>query len=395
MESELRPGTPRLLRAINERALLEHMRTTGPVSRAQLARDTGLSKPTVSLALTNLEAAGLVRPLGLEAAGRGRAALLYEADPSAAHVLAVDVGRNWIRVAVADLAGTIVERVDERNRSRSSAALLRTIETLAERVSPADTRSSVIHAVVGSPGVFDPQTGRLRYAPNIAGWSQPGLVDDLTALLGGSVEIHNDINLAAIAERSHGVGQDVQSFAYLSVGTGVGMGIVIDGALYAGAHGAAGEVAFHPLPGDPAVDGGAARRGAFEAAAAADGVARTARALGMGDRQSAKRTFDAARRGDPTALEVVELEARRLALLTASVASILDPELIVLGGGVGANTDLLLPPLERRLSELTPLRPRIAPSALGSDAVLLGAIATALDTARELAFQQRAGDGRI
>ena len=144
-----------------------------------------------------------------------------------------------------------------------------------------------------------------------------------------------------------------------------------------------------------AVDGGAARRGAFEAAAAADGVARTARALGMGDRQSAKRTFDAARRGDATALEVVELEAHRLALLTASVASILDPELIVLGGGVGANTDLLLPPLERRLSELTPLRPRIAPSALGSDAVLLGAIATALDTARELAFQQRAGDGRI
>jgi predicted NBD/HSP70 family sugar kinase len=395
MESELRPGTPRLLRAINERALLAHMRQSGPVSRAQLARDTGLSKPTVSLALTNLETAGLVRPLGLEAAGRGRAALLYEADPGAAHVVAVDIGRSWIRLAVADLSGTIVQRVDERNRARSAGALLRTIEALRTQVDASVDRASVIHAVVGSPGVFDPRTGRLRYASNLAGWSQPGLVDDLTALLGGSVAIHNDINLAAIAERSHGVGQDAHSLAYLSVGTGVGMGIVIDGALHTGAHGAAGEVGFHPLPGEPPVPGSGTRRGAFEEAAAADGVARTARALGMGDRQSAKRTFDAARRGDPTALEVVALEANRLALLAASVASILDPELIVLGGGVGANTDLLLDPMQRRLAELTPLQPRIVPSALGSDAVLLGAVATALDTARELAFQQLAGDGRL
>jgi predicted NBD/HSP70 family sugar kinase len=394
MERATRPGTPRLLRAINERALLEQMRRTGPVSRAQLARDSGLSKPTVSQALTNLERAGLVRALGLRAAPRGRAPILYETDPGAAHVLAIDIGRAWIRVAVADLAGTVIHRRDERNRAGSADALVRTVHELADAATGAQQLTApVIHTVVGSPGVFDPRAGRLQLANNLPGWSRPGPVDDLAQALSGSVAVHNDINLAAIAERTYGAGQDVHSLAYLSVGTGVGMGIVIDDVLHTGAHGAAGEVAFHPLPGEPSVDDDAARRGAFEAAAAADGVARTARAMGMGDPPSAKDTFDAARRGDALALAAVGKEAERLAMLIASVSAILDPELVVLGGGVGSNTDLLLDPLRRELQRLSPLRPRIVGSELGPEAVVLGAIATALDTARELAFQQLAGDG--
>src|SRR5512144_1321478 len=87
------PGTPRLLRAMNERALLDHLGRAGPTSRAQLARDTGLSKPTVSLALSNLERAGLVRPVGRAAPARGRTAVLYEPDPTAAYVVGVDIGR--------------------------------------------------------------------------------------------------------------------------------------------------------------------------------------------------------------------------------------------------------------------------------------------------------------
>src|SRR5215211_2665718 len=93
-----RTGTPRLLRAINERALLEHLRGSGPTSRAQLARETGLSKPTVSNALANLERAGLVRPVGHASRGPGRTALLYEPDPTAAYVVGIDIGRSWIRV---------------------------------------------------------------------------------------------------------------------------------------------------------------------------------------------------------------------------------------------------------------------------------------------------------
>src|SRR6188472_749022 len=128
------PATPRLLRAINERTLLDHLRRAGPTSRAQLARDTGLSKPTVSLALANLERAGLARAVGERPSSRGRAAVLYAPDPTAAYVVGIDVGRDWVRVAAADLAGAIVARRDARNRARSGAALVRQAAALAHDV---------------------------------------------------------------------------------------------------------------------------------------------------------------------------------------------------------------------------------------------------------------------
>jgi predicted NBD/HSP70 family sugar kinase len=101
--------------------------------------------------------------------------------------------------------------------------------------------------------------------------------------------------------------------------------------------------------------------------------------------------FAAAHAGDELALAAVEAEAERLALVVSTVAAILDPEFVLLGGGVGGNIDLLRPPLERRLAELTPLAPPIAEAALGQDAIVLGAVASALDTARDVVFDRRAG----
>src|SRR4051795_11222027 len=120
-------GTPALLRTLNQGALLQRLRDHGPLSRAQLSRDTGLSKPTVSQALAELEDVGLVRPIGPAAPSRGRTAMLYEPDPTAGYVLGIDIGRSWIRVAVADLAGTIVTRRDTPNRARTAAAVVRTV----------------------------------------------------------------------------------------------------------------------------------------------------------------------------------------------------------------------------------------------------------------------------
>jgi predicted NBD/HSP70 family sugar kinase len=397
-----RPGTPRLLRAINERALLEHLRRQGATSRAQLARDTGLSKPTVSQALANLERAGLVRIVGAASGGRGRLAVLYEADPTAGYVVGVDVGGSWVRCAVADLAGTIVGRRDVANRARSAATLVEIVTEVAHEVvrTAGLTWPAVVHTLIGSPGVFDPGSGRLLFAPNLpGGWERTGLVETLGQALGTSVTVENDANLAAVGERTFGCGSEVGTFAYLMVGTGVGMGAVVDGRLYRGARGVAGEIGFLPLgadgsPGAPTLAGGDfSRRGILEEVAAADGVVRTALALGMTAPVSAQRVFDAARAGDPTARRVVELEGERLALLIAAVAAILDPELVVLGGGVGRNLDLLEEPLSRLLRRLVPFRPRIVTSALGTDAVLLGALATGLELARDLVFQQRAGDG--
>src|SRR3954451_19524721 len=391
-QAQSEPGRPRLLRAINERTLLDLLPRAGPASRAQLARDTGLSKPTVSQALANLERAGLVRELGRHSPARGRTAVLYGADPTAAYVVGIDIGRSWLRVAVADLAGGIVARRDERNRARSAAALVRSVRELAHDVVGAAgvTWRQVAHTVVGGPGVYDPDSGRLRHAPNLPGWSRPGLMSALREALPPSVELDNDANLAALGERAFGSGRDVANFVYLWVGTGIGLGIVLDGALYRGAFGAAGEVAYLPLPAPEGKRAAARarRRGLLEEATSADAVVRSARSLGMTGRLTAERVFSAARDGEERALRAVDAEAARLALVVGSVAAILDPELVVLGGGVGGDGDLLRPRLERGLEELSPLQPRSGEGELGSDAVVLGAIATALDSAREWVFEQ-------
>jgi predicted NBD/HSP70 family sugar kinase len=390
------PGTPRLLRAHNERAVLEHLRAAGPSSRPGLARVAGLSKPTVSQALANLEAAGLVRTVGPASPSMGRTAMLYEADPTAGYVVGIDVGRAWIRVAAADLSGEIVARRDERNRARGAAALVKSVGEVARDVvaTAGLTWKRVAHTVVGGPGVFDPDSDRLRHAPNLPGWSRPGVMSSLREALPPTVTLDNDANLAAVGERTYGSGRDARTFVYVSVGTGIGMGVIIDGELYRGAHGAAGEVGYLPLGAEddgPARGRDARRRGMLEEAASADAVVRTARRLGMTGATSAKRVFSAARAGDEVALAAVEAEANRLALVVGTVAAIVDPEFVLLGGGIGSNIDLLRPPLERRLAELTPLAPPVAEGELGQDAIVLGAVASALDTARDLVFEQRAG----
>ncbi|WP_329458619.1 ROK family transcriptional regulator [Streptomyces sp. NBC_01497] len=394
--------------------LLDALRAAGSTSRAELARSTGLSKPTVSAALANLERAGLVRRTGevSRGQGRGRAAVLYAADPTAGHVIGVDVGREWLRAAAADLDGTVVGRRDTPNTARTAGAMVREAARLARSVAAEAGLdwSQVVHTVVGSPGVTDPGTHRVRYAVNLPGWGRSGLFERLHAELGTGLDVMNDANLAALGEYALGAGQGSRLFAYLWVGTGLGAGVVADGKLFRGGHGAAGEIGYlpmFPLPeaagpggggpepagtargpgaGDPAVRGGP-----MEGAVSADAVVALARSMGMpaATIRTAKDVFAAARAGDATALRVVEREGARLAHAVAALAAVLDPELVVLGGGVGRNGDLLLAPLRACLRDLTPLRPRVVGSALGDDAVLLGAVARAAQTARERVFDMR------
>ena len=397
-ERESLPGTPRLLRAINERILLEHLRNNGPMSRAQLARATRLSKPTVSNALGNLERVGLVRPTGEKSAEHGgRHGILYESDPTAGYVLGIDIGRSWVRVAVADLTGTIVVRRDGSNQVRTAAALVNMTADLAKKtLAEAGLEwSQVVHTVVGTPGVFDQQGGRVILAPNLPGLEQQGIIGMLQSTLGPGLTMDNDANLAALGERVFGCGKEVDTFVFLTIGTGIGMGIITNGTLYRGAHGASGEVAYLPLgmATIPAPESSAGRRGMLEEAAGARGIVRSALALGMQPPLSAKRIFEAAREGDSQALTVIERETQLLAQAIAAVASVLDPEIVILGGGIGQNFDLLGQRIEQHLLAMTRIRPRIVPSQLGQDVVLLGAIATGLEIAHDLVFQQRAGDG--
>jgi predicted NBD/HSP70 family sugar kinase len=380
-------GTPSLLRAINARTILELIQRGGPVSRAQVARDSGLSKPTVSLGLAALLEARLVREVGRSSGGRGPSAVLYEVNPEAGWVAGIDVGRRWMRAAIADITGTIVARRHERAKVSSAGALIGQIGAIAHGLA-GDAGigwDQVVHATVGSPGVFEPTRGAVTLAPNLPGWGRHGLVEALHGELGTQVGVENDVNLAAVGERWKGLGQGVRDFGFLSIGTGVGMGLVLGGELYRGSRGAAGEVGYLPVGSDPH-DPHVRRRGAFEEATNAAGVVRTARQAGMPGPLTPQKVFALARRGDPTACEVVATEARRLALGLAVVVAVVDLELVVIGGGIGGNADLLLEPVERELRALSPLRPRLAASALGEDAVLQGAVATALAAAQDWLF---------
>lgn len=387
MRGEL--GNPRLLRVLNERRLLDQLHEHGPASRADLAKITGLSKPTVSAALAGLEEDGLVHLVG-EVSGRpGPVTSLYDMNAGSAHVAGIDIGRDWIRVAIADLRGAFVGRTDGRNTARSSAELATVVDQLARAAArEADLDwTSITCAVVGTPGVYDPAAGKLLFAPNLP---DPDIAERLRSALEVDLVIENDINLAAVGEHAYGEGQGKSNFALVSIGTGVGMGIVVNGELYVGARGAAGEVSYVPAAEDPLDSGDLQAHGSTEAVAAAPGVVRAARSAGL-DLATAKEVFSAATAGDPVARSVVEAEGRRIGALLVAVAAVLDPEVIVLSGGVGRNLDLLGDAIQSRIDELGPLRPTVVPSALGDSGVLLGAVAHARSRAWDLIFDSRRG----
>jgi predicted NBD/HSP70 family sugar kinase len=287
-------------------------------------------------------------------------------------------------VAVADLDGGVVARADVRNRARSSGAMADLVVSTARQVvanSGLGTHE-VAHAVVGTPGVYDEERRRVRYAMHLPGWGRAGLFDRMREELGIPLEVHNDANLAALGEYTYGVGAGSRLFAYIMIGTGLGMGVVSEGRLFTGAHGGAGEIGFLPWPGRHKPE-------TLEDAVSGEAVVEAARHFGMTGQLTAKAVFDAAREGHGPAVEAVRLEGERIAHTVAAAAAVLDPDLVVLGGGVGHSVDLLLRPVRETLRALTPLRPRIAPGRLGEDAVLLGAVATALGTARDVVFERR------
>jgi predicted NBD/HSP70 family sugar kinase len=371
-----------------------HICRIGQVSRPELARATGLSKPTISVALDNLGRAGLVRQVGQRAGAAGRSALLYEVRPEAGWVLAVDIGHAYVRLALADMVGTVITRAEDPSRSRNPAELLEQLTGLAERMTAEAgiVRDDITLAVFGTPGIHDKETGELHLAPNLPGWDQPRAVERFATVSRSPYLVENDVDLAAVGEATYGLGRGVAHFAYVSIGTGIGLGIMIDGKLYRGSRGAAGEISYLPIgEGDPVLEDRAAmRRGMFESVASADGIVRAAQRLGWTNATTAKEVFEAARGGDEIARRAVAVEVDHVAHGLASVTAVLDPDLVVLGGGVGTQGgDLLIGPIQDRLRHLVALQPpRIEISTLGPDGVLMGALAVGVDAARDLVLDR-------
>jgi predicted NBD/HSP70 family sugar kinase len=377
---------PQLLRALNEQLLLSHIRRLGRCSRADLARLSGLSKPTVSLALANVERSGLVREAGQRTGVPGRSALLYEIRPDAGYVLGLDIGQQYLRGALADLSGQIIGRETVRSRATSVTGRVSELVSLADQLCDGAgiSRSGVTQTVIGSPGVYDPRRNAIALAGGLAGWGKPAVLAGLREAFGVQLVIENDIDAAAVAEREHGHGRQVRTFAFVSVGTGIGMGLVIDGKLHRGVHGVAGEIAYMPLSeGQGSSPEDARRRGTLEAAGAAAAVVRAARRAGMRGSVSARRVFEAAASGDERAVAVVAAEARLVAKAICAIITVVDPELVVLGGGIGQAPGFAAAVLAE-LKALAPVLPDVRVSALATDAVVDGCLASGA----ELAWQR-------
>lgn len=382
-------ATPSMLRALNERTVLEAIRADAPISRAEISRRVGISKPTVSLALRSLLEARLVREVDGHAQ-RGRyGAKLFESVPEARLVLGLDMGGRFLRGAICDLHGDVRARQDIETAGAQALELLDAVVELRDQlIAACDLSADAIDGcVIGVPGVVDPVTGAVRLAANVPGLEGAPVGRELQQRLGVPVTVENDIDLAAVGERWRGVGRGVDSFAFLSVGTGLGAGLVIRGELVRGHHGAAGELDF-ALGGedDGHDDPCAAAISAFATAMADRREVETA----LEPPYAVPAIFGGARASDPLAQAVVAEAARRIAVHITPIAAVADVELVVLGGGIGANGDLLLTPIRERLAAALPFAPKVEVSTLGDAAVLTGALAVGLTSALESAFADRA-----
>ncbi len=385
-------GSTALVRTLNERSLLDLLRSEGPTSRVDLARMTGLSKPTVSSALATLVEYGLVEEAGAESGKPGPAAIIYRASADIVSVMCIDIGRSFIRLAVADLSGHIRIRLDVPNRAKSAASLRASVRTLIDgalRESAMPTTSTPEVTIVGGPGIPDETTGSMRVTGTLPGWGKPGFLQELRETIGGVVLFENDVNLAAVGEHIHGAAQGLSDFVLVSIGTGIGAGIVVRNELLRGATGAAGELGFLPLGDSNEVGAGSGHQqptvGNFEQLAAADGIVRTARSAGLSV-DSARDVFDAAREGNRKAQRVVAEVSALVGKAITTLTILLDPQLVLIAGGIGENFDLLQPGIEEAVRAYAPTMPPIAPGALGNEAALFGGIATALPLAREAVF---------
>ncbi|MGW0552727.1 ROK family transcriptional regulator [Streptomyces sp. NPDC002926] len=391
------PGTPRVLRAMNDRAALDLLLEHGPLSRTKIGKLTGLSKPTASQLLARLEAAGLVVATGTTEGRPGPNAQLYAVNARAAYAGGLDVTPHRIRAAVADITGATVGEFELPTPGRRAESVVRQVtEALDGAVKAAGvTRSDVHRLVIGTPGAFDPSTGRLRYASHLPGWHSPTLLDELAAVLPMPVEYENDVNLVAVAEQRLGAAHGHQNFVLLWNEEGLGAAVVIGGRLHRGFTGGAGEVGFLPVPGTPLVrQVTKANSGGFQELAGAQALPRLARELGVDGvphgphaEAATELVARAAGAGSGPYRELLDAYATGLATGLASMVAVLDPELVVLSGEViAAGGEPLRERVQAELTELAASRPRLVLGSVREHPVLRGALESALATTRDEVF---------
>jgi predicted NBD/HSP70 family sugar kinase len=387
MSSARLPGTPRLLRALNDRAALELLLEHGPLTRTQLGERTGLSKVTASQLVERLEERGLVRRVGEQAGGRGPNAQLYAVTPSSAFVVGVDVGPDHVVAACADITGSIVGRVEHSTHDTDDPVGVVHSAVLEAAEQGGASLSDIRRIVLGTPGLVDPATGDIAFAFDLPRWHR-GLLAALREDLIPDVFFENDVNLAAVTESHEGAARGVGDFVLVWIGRGVGLAVMLGGRLHRGATGAAGEIGYLPVPGAdlPRDVSKRGTKGSFQQIAGADAVRTVAREHGFKAAtagEAVRAAIAAGTKGGP----VLDELARRLALGVAAVGVVLDPPMVVLAGEVGqAGGTPLADRVQHEVAAITVVSPKVVVSQVGAEPVLRGALLTGLDAVRDQIF---------
>ncbi len=377
-------GTARLLRTINRSSLLELVRENSPLSRSQIAKTLNISLPTVMRIVDDLMAEGLIRETGKKGATKGRPALLIEFNGRSSAIIGVDLGGTKMYGMVADLAGNVqhsLYRTHEENRANSVGDYLEGLYQFIEQLleAPRSPNQQIRGIGVGAPGITRVPEGIITWAPSL-GWCDLPLQSILTERYGLPVTVENDVNLAALGEQGFGIGKGSSSMVIITLGTGIGAGIIIDGAIYHGHNQAAGEIGYM-LPSINFLGQRHDEFGALEMLASGTGIAdRACKLLQQlrlplpDQRVDARYVFAQAQQDVGWANQIVDETVDLLALAIANISTVLDPEVIVLGGGVSSSAHILIEPIQKRLEGVIPHIPRIVLSKLGRKAVVMGVV---------------------
>jgi glucokinase len=373
------------MRDINRSAILEIIRREGPISRSTIAETLDVSLPTVMRIADSLVEEGFVRLHGGTEWSGGRRRPLLEFNADGYVVLGVDMGGTKMYGAISNLGGDVVDEVNIARHGTSGEESFNCLATLIDTLlaSPKLERRRVRGIGVGAPGITLHKEGIVKWAYTLS-WENFPLKARLAERYSLPITVDNDVNLAALGELWFGAGQNAQNIVLVAIGTGIGAGIIIDGALYRGSHEASGEIG-HMVPGAQFLGKDYQDFGALESVASGTGIAGRARhaleSLGNGralDTLLAEDVFDAARQGQAWAWAIINESADYLAIAIANLAVSFDPELIVLGGGVSRSADMLVEPILRRITGVIPTLPKLVVSNLGLRGAVMGAITNVL-----------------
>ncbi len=343
-----RAGSKTLIREINEALILNELRSKHLCSRADIVRETGLSGPTVSAITAKLIECGLVEEREVGAAAGGRPPVLIALRPKAGYVVGVKLTDTEVIGVLTDLNATVVARWARPLRSTTVAGVVSAVKAVVRGLVESAGGGRVLGIGLGLGGVIHRDTGMVRHATYFD-WREEPLAQRLSAATGLTVVIDNDVNTLVASEQGWGEGRGVANLAVVSVGRGIGLGLVLDGRLFRGATGGAGELGHTKVAaGGPTCPCGAS--GCLEAFTGEPAIAAAAAAV-VGRPITIADAAEAARAGDHELLGIFRNAGMMLGRAVGNVVNVFNPTRIILAGEGTHNSDLLLPAFELELSK--------------------------------------------